>query len=88
MKSILSKYLTKKNKKKLEFCQNNLDRFFDKEALQLLTPYLSEKSVTFKEYKCLNQCELCRTKPYAIVNGNVVCADTPKELLIKIEQIQ
>jgi uncharacterized protein YuzB (UPF0349 family) len=36
------------------------------------------------EYGCLGNCGQCYTTPYAMVNGEIVVADTPDELYIRI----
>jgi uncharacterized protein YuzB (UPF0349 family) len=35
---------------------------------------------------CLNMCNLCRARPYALVNGKTVYAKTPEECIRAIEQ--
>jgi uncharacterized protein YuzB (UPF0349 family) len=39
------------------------------------------------EYGCLGSCGECYAMPYALLNGEFVGADTPEELLIKLEGI-
>lgn len=38
------------------------------------------------EYGCLGNCGQCFTQPYAMVNGEIVAADTAEELLELIER--
>ncbi|HVI20721.1 MAG TPA: DUF1450 domain-containing protein [Bacillus sp. (in: firmicutes)] len=38
-----------------------------------------------KEYQCLNECELCKKKPYAKANGKVIDAGNFGELLSKLK---
>lgn len=37
------------------------------------------------EYGCLGNCGLCYAQPYAMVNGEVIPADTVEELTEKID---
>ncbi|KSU87622.1 hypothetical protein AS180_12385 [Priestia veravalensis] len=36
------------------------------------------------EYGCLGYCGKCARSPFALVNGDVVAADTPEELVAAI----
>jgi len=36
------------------------------------------------EYGCLGNCGQCYTSPYAMVNGEIIAADTPDELYDRI----
>jgi len=38
------------------------------------------------EYGCLGNCGECYLRPYALVNGEIVAADSPKELEAAIER--
>jgi uncharacterized protein YuzB (UPF0349 family) len=87
MSGLLKKVFKKEKKIKVEFCQNNLDQFLDEESLPLFQAFINEKHVSIKEYICLSQCELCKGKPYAKVNGEIISADHSKELLNKLKPI-
>ena len=80
----LKKVFTKNKKMKIQFCQNNLDRFFDNESLRLFEGYVKEHNVSTKEYECLSECELCKKKPYVKVNGEIISAENTKELLRRL----
>jgi uncharacterized protein YuzB (UPF0349 family) len=66
---------------KLEFCQNNLERFLDEGSFRQFEDFFQKEKITMKEYKCLSHCELCIDKPYAKLNGEIIQADTTIELL-------
>jgi uncharacterized protein YuzB (UPF0349 family) len=84
--NLFLKKIIKRNKAiKLEFCQNNLDLFLDEESFSLFKALFNEKNVFMKEYQCLNECELCKKKPYAKANGKVIDAGTFGELLSKLK---
>lgn len=82
IKFLQNKWLSRKKKKvKLEFCQNNLDRFLDGPSFCQYEAFFQKEDIHMKEYKCLNHCELCETKPYAKLDGEIIQADTAIELL-------
>lgn len=85
MHRLLKKIFKKDKKVEVEFCQNNLDRFLDKESLSLFQTFINKEHVSMKEYTCLSHCELCTLKPYAKVNGEIISADNSKELLNKLQ---
>jgi uncharacterized protein YuzB (UPF0349 family) len=66
---------------KLEFCQNNLERFLDEGSFRQFEDFFQKEKIVMKEYKCLSHCELCSEKPYAKLNGEIIQADTAIELL-------
>ncbi len=70
---------------KLEFCQNNLDRFLDEGSFRQFEDFFQKEKIAMKEYKCLSHCELCSEKPYAKLNGEIIQADTAMELLDLIQ---
>jgi len=45
-----------------------------------------DPNIDVLEYGCLSYCTLCDRSLYALVNGDVVEADTPEELTKKIYQ--
>lgn len=77
--------LSRKKKVKLEFCQNNLDRFFDDASFRQFEEFFQKEKIKMKEYECLSYCELCADKPYVKVNGEIIQADTALELLASIK---
>lgn len=85
MNGLLKKILKKEKKIKVEFCQNNLDRFLEEETLPLFQTFINQKHVSMKEYVCLSECEQCTQKPYAKVNGEIIHAEDSKELLNKLK---
>jgi uncharacterized protein YuzB (UPF0349 family) len=88
MKLLHKKWFSKKGKIHLEFCQNNLDKFLDEESFPVFQAFFNEEKVWMKEYKCLSQCEICSEKPYAKVNGVIVEADHPQDLIHKLRSIK
>lgn len=65
----------------IEFCVSNLASGTDmvKVALEQY-PHLD-----VVEYGCLGNCGECFSNPYALVNGEIISASTPEELLHKIK---
>lgn len=88
MNSLLKKVFTKKQKITIEFCQNNLDRFLEEETIPLFTNFFSKKNISMKEYTCLNECKLCKKKPFAKVNREMISAENSDQLLSKLNQLQ
>ena len=85
---ILLKKLFKKRKRlKLEFCQNNLDRFLNEKSLPLFNEFLSKDHISIKEYNCLSQCQLCKEQPYAIANGEMIGAEHTQGLLNRLREM-
>jgi uncharacterized protein YuzB (UPF0349 family) len=64
----------------VEFCVNNLSD----EVLEVKKKLEEDPAIDVIEYGCLGNCGLCAQKPYALVNGEIVSADTADELLKKI----
>lgn len=87
MKSLFSGLFTKKQKLNVELCQNNLDRFLTDETYPLYEKFLAGSHIQMKEYTCLSECKTCRKSPYAKVNGEVITAESPKELVAKLEEL-
>lgn len=83
---ILTNFLKKDKKLNIEFCEKNLDRFLAEEQMGEYSAFLSQKNVFYKEYSCQSHCETCRHSPYAILNGEVIAADSSAELLEKLKQ--
>ncbi|WCK56886.1 YuzB family protein [Aneurinibacillus sp. Ricciae_BoGa-3] len=66
----------------VEFCVSNLSNGSDrvKKVLE------EEGEVDILEYGCLGNCGQCFIQPYALVEGKLIAADTPDELLIAIKE--
>lgn len=66
----------------VEFCMSNLANG-SQEAFELLE---QDTNLDVLEYGCLSYCSLCSETLFAIVNGEVVEANTPSELVANIYQ--
>jgi uncharacterized protein YuzB (UPF0349 family) len=66
----------------IEFCTSNLASGTEW-IMKELEKY---PELDVVEYGCLGNCGECFAHPYALVNGEIVSADTPDELLDKIKQ--
>lgn len=66
----------------VEFCMSNLANG-SHEAFEKLE---KDPSIDLLEYGCLSYCTRCLESHYALVNGEMVEADTPEELVKKIYQ--
>ena len=66
----------------VEFCISNLANGAQ-EAYDALE---NDPDIDVLEYGCLSYCSLCDQSLYALVNGDIVEADTPEELTKKIYQ--
>lgn len=64
----------------IEFCMNNVANG-SQEALEILQ---KDPDLDVIEYGCLSNCGLCSQTNYAIVEGERIIADQPKELVKKI----
>lgn len=82
---LLSKFLFKERKIKIDFCEKNLDRFLTDENAANYDSFLSQKNIEYKEYHCQSKCEQCEKSPYAIVNGDFINAENSAELLEKLK---
>lgn len=67
----------------IEFCTSNLASG----TLEIMRYLERNLAIDVLEYDCLNHCRQCSLSPYALVDGEVVAADTPEELLAKIKQV-
>lgn len=88
MNLLSNKIFYKKKKLNLTFCQRNIDQFLDKDTMPLYVAFFNEKNVNMKEYNCLSECEECKKRPYAKVNGEIVSAENSLELLNKLKRKQ
>ncbi|MGM9966044.1 YuzB family protein [Rummeliibacillus sp. TYF005] len=66
----------------VEFCVSNLANG-SQETYEVLE---QDPNVDVLEYGCLSYCTRCSEKLYALVNGELVEAETPEELTKKIYQ--
>lgn len=66
----------------IEFCVNNLTS----DVLEVKMKLEKDPSLDVLEYGCLGNCGICAQQPYALVNGDLVMADSADELLQKIYQ--
>lgn len=64
----------------VEICDRNSIALKPLEELETKYP-----EVAVMRTDCLNMCNLCRARPYAMVNGKRVYAKTPEECLQRIE---
>lgn len=64
----------------VEFCINNLTD----EVVAVKKKLEDDSGLDVLEYDCLRYCGICGERPYALVNGEVVKADTGENLLAKI----
>lgn len=87
MGSLLQKLFWKSKKVKLEFCQNNLNRFLDQDTGSLFEEFFNKESILVKEFECLSHCERCKEKPYVIANGKLIHANGSMELLEKLRAL-
>jgi uncharacterized protein YuzB (UPF0349 family) len=66
----------------VEFCISNLAKGAQ-ETYEILE---KDPNIDVLEYGCLSYCTICDQTFYALVNGDIVQADSPKELTEKIYQ--
>jgi uncharacterized protein YuzB (UPF0349 family) len=66
----------------VEFCMSNLANG-SQETFETLE---KDPNLDVLEYGCLSYCTKCMETLYAVVNGEVVEADTPEELTERIYQ--
>jgi uncharacterized protein YuzB (UPF0349 family) len=66
----------------IEFCVNNLTP----EVLEVKKRLEQDPDLDVLEYGCLGNCGICAEKPYALVNGDLISAETAEELYIKIRK--
>jgi len=66
----------------IEFCVNNM-HFGTDEVMRRLEDRPDAETI---EYGCLSNCDQCYLEPYALVDGEIVSAETAEELYEKIIQ--
>lgn len=64
----------------VEFCMSNMANG-SQESFEKLE---SDSNLDVLEYGCLSYCTQCAESLYALVNGEIVEADTPEELTQKV----
>lgn len=67
----------------VDFCQVNFSLGTDKVRDALLED--PDLDIEVMDYGCLGNCGQCFQMPFALVEGDIVAADTPEELLAKIK---
>jgi len=65
----------------VEICNRNDIANLSLEALEDEYP-----EVAVIRTECLNMCNLCRARPYAMVNQTRIYAETPEECLAKVKE--
>ncbi|MFD2115719.1 DUF1450 domain-containing protein [Paenibacillus yanchengensis] len=65
----------------VEKCNRNALNLDELEALEKKYPDIAVIAM-----ECLNECRLCQTRPYALVNGQKVHGKTAEESIRQIEQ--
>jgi uncharacterized protein YuzB (UPF0349 family) len=65
----------------VEICDGNLLAAFALEELETKYP-----EVAVLRTECLSRCGLCRVRPFALVNGERIFADSAEECLRLIEE--
>lgn len=66
----------------IEFCASNMHHGTD----EIMNQLELDDSFEVIEYGCLGNCGECYLKPYALVDGEIVAADSVAELQEKIQQ--
>ena len=67
----------------IKFCENNFE--YDIESLiEKIDDELEDVDVVVES--CLGECTICSEGPFAIVNGEVVKADTAEDLFDSIKE--
>lgn len=66
----------------IEFCSSNMHHGTDR----VMACLEANPEYDVVEYGCLGNCGECYAKPYALLNGEIVAADTADELLEQILQ--
>jgi uncharacterized protein YuzB (UPF0349 family) len=66
----------------IEFCQSNLSAG----TLRVKEELEKDLDLDVIDYGCLGHCGDCYAYPYALVDGELVIGETPKELLHNIRE--
>jgi Uncharacterized protein conserved in bacteria len=66
----------------IEFCASNMHHGTDR----IMEELEQDDDVEVMEYGCLGNCGECYLKPYALVDGEIVAADSVEELRVRIKE--
>lgn len=66
----------------VEFCVNNLTP----EVKQVKEELEHDDDIDVVEYDCLGHCSECYVRPYALLDGDFIAADSGPELLKAIQE--
>ncbi|WAA09924.1 DUF1450 domain-containing protein [Fervidibacillus albus] len=77
---------SKRKKRKVYVCTNNLNHFYSDEQLEQLEVFAEHQQIDLEEMDCLGHCEECAAQPYVIINRNFIGAASPKQLLEKVTE--
>lgn len=66
---------------KIQFCENNFG--FGTEVIEMLENEIDD--IEIEVTSCLGFCDDCTTSPFALINGEIVQADTPEDLFEEIK---
>ncbi|MFJ7973457.1 DUF1450 domain-containing protein [Psychrobacillus sp. NPDC096389] len=80
-KKLFQKSQPSQLKNQVELCVSN--RIYDSQEIDIL---LNSEDIELHEVGCNSQCEVCDIGYYAIVNGEVLCANSAPELLEQIDE--
>lgn len=69
-------------KNRVEFCVSN-SAYCHPEVYDKLE---GREDIVIEDVGCNSYCEICENHYYALVNGEPIAADSPEELLEKIEE--
>ncbi|CAM3451420.1 YuzB family protein [Paenibacillus lupini] len=67
----------------IEFCNGNMHHGTE----QIMKQLEQNEQLKVVEYGCLGNCGECYLKPFALVNGMIVAADSVDDLTIRIRDI-
>lgn len=67
---------------KIKFCENNF-QFGTEEIIPILEEEMS--NVRIEVHSCIGFCDDCANSPFALIDGEILQADTPEELLDEIK---
>lgn len=66
----------------IEFCLSNVSTY-SYESFEVLD---RDSNLDVVEYSCTSNCELCATTIFCLVNGEIITAETPDELVKSVYQ--
>ena len=68
-------------KNQVEFCMTNLSLG----AADVYDVLLEREDIELTESGCTSNCEICEGHLFAVVNGELIKAETAEQLLVKVE---